>query len=1017
MKKTLLLMMCCLTIQLGLAQQKSITGRVTNASDGLPVAAATVRVMNSSVATQTNGEGEFNLMVDVGANLAISAVGFVTYTQNVGSQNHYNVSLVPDDQEIEQVIIVGYGAQSKRTVTSSIASVSADDIKNIPSPSPDQLMQGRAAGVIVSAGSGEPGAGNMVRVRGSTSINASSDPLYVIDGIPIVSQNLAQQTFGQPSNPLADINPADIESMQILKDASATAIYGARAANGVILITTKRGKSGKPTVSFSTYAGISTLWKSPNELRIDGPTHEKLQNEAAANNWIDSYGSITALNPSGRGFTPPYANPESALNTNWFDGIFSNGNLKNIDASVSGGNDRTTYMVSANYFSQLGNVKPTQFDRGSARLNLDFNVSDAVKIGTSVFYSNNVRNRLQNGNNVASAVANAFFYASNEPIYREDGSYNKPVFENPIAIVEETDYRMNTDRILGNLYADWKILDNLIFKTSWSIDNNYVSEQRYENTKLNAGAATNGSAMSSIIQDFNWINENILTFNFDIASAHNFDMLAGTTYQSSKNSFVRAEGSQFPGDNFRKISSAAVLSSRATETGWAIASLFGRVNYNYKQKYLFTGNLRYDGSSRFGVNNRWGLFPSASVGWVMSDENFMQDIAFISQFKWRASYGVTGNQSGIDNFASLGLWGGQRGGVSAGGGTTPINTTSMAASYAGYPGFNPVRLANPDLKWETTAQFNVGVDLSFYRNRLNVTFDYYDKQTRDLLLDVPVPMSTGYNSLTQNFGEMSNKGFELGITAIPYDRENFRWEATFNISQNKNLVKKIAAPFNQFTRDYIRVEEGYPLFTFWVHEQLGVDPQTGDVIWNTGDDDEFDPNVDRFMFKNAWPDYVGGLTNTFNVGDFDLMAFFQYSVGNSIFNYNRYFFEHGGERTTGYTGQQLDRWQEPGDITDIPRMARVNYNVNYRPSRHVEDGSYLRLKNVSLGYTFPRSIITPLGLTNLRLYVSGQNVLTFTKYSGLDPEVSTSPGELVQGIDYGVMPQPRIWMGGINVTF
>ncbi|MCE7040290.1 TonB-dependent receptor [Dyadobacter sp. CY312] len=998
------------------AQSVSISGVVVAKEDNLPMPGVTIRVAGTSSGTQTDADGKFKVDVPPASKIVASFIGYTTQEIPVTSQSNYKIVLVAEAKALQELVVVGYGEQNRRTVTGAISTVSAEQIKNIPSPSPDQLLQGRSPGVQVSAGSGEPGSSIMVRVRGATSINASSEPLYVIDGVPIVSQNLARTTFGQPSNPLADLNPSDIESMEILKDASATAIYGARAANGVILITTKRGKSGKPTVSISSYVGTSKAWKDPNDLRVDGPTFERLQNEASANNWIDTYGSITAVNPSGAAYKPAYANPDAAINTNWIDPIMQRGALYNIDASVSGGTEKIKYLVSGNTFKQEGIMKPTLFDRKTFRTNLDFSASDAIKLGTSIFYSTSKRNRIQNGNNINSALANAYFYPSNIPVYNADGTYNRPVWESPVAIVNETEYLMNTDRIIGNVYGDWKLANGLVFRTNWSIDNNYITENQYSNTNLTAGAGVGGTATNSVVRDFNWINENVLTYQTRLAGKHNFNILVGNTLQKNTSNSTSATGSGFPSNSFKTIAAAAVKNSTADETAWGIASFFGRVNYDFSKKYLFTGNIRYDGSSRFGANHRWGMFPSASVGWAVSEENFMKDVKVISELKLRASYGVTGNQGGIGNFASLGLWGGQRGGLRGGGGITP--GAGGAAAYADYPGFNPIQLANPDLKWETTAQLDLGIDIGLFQDKLNVTFDYYNKQTKDMLLEVPTPRSTGYSTLLQNYGEMENKGFELGINASPVRTESFTWDIAFNISRNKNLVKKLAAPITMFSREYVRIEEGYPLFSFYVHEQLGVNEQTGDIIWNTGSDEVFNVNTDRFMIgKSAWPDFQGGLTNTFNYKGFDLMAFLQYSYGNHVFNYNRYFFEHGGERTTGYSAQQLDRWQQPGDKTDIPRLARRNYDTNFRPSRHIEDASYLRLKNISLGYAIPKSLTSKIGIGSARLYVSGQNVLTFTKYTGLDPEVSVSPSETIQGIDQGVMPQPRIWMGGINLTF
>jgi TonB-dependent starch-binding outer membrane protein SusC len=1015
MKKILLTSCMLLLAWVGIyAQTQTVTGRVTSEDepDGIP--GVNILVKGTSIGTTTDLDGRFSIAVNSETSvLVFSFVGYNTQEITVGNQTEIDVSMAPDTENLSEIIVVGYGEQDRRTLTSSISSIRGKDVENLPIISPDQLLQGRAPGVVVNTESGEPGGGMNIRIRGTTSITGNSDPLYVIDGVPIISSNIAAVTFGQPVNPLADINPADIESMEILKDASATAIYGARAANGVVLITTKRGKSGKPVVNVSMYGGISEPWRSPNEIRVDGPTFERLQNEASRNNWIDRFGSLDAPNNSGQPYQPPFPNPDEAIDTNWFDEIFQTGSIRNLDASVAGGDDRIKYFVSGNNFFQEGLVKPSRFDRSSARMNLDLMITPRLKIGTSATYSVNTRDRALNGNAIEGALSTAFFYPSNYPIFNEDGTYYRPFWENPVAVANETDYLMKTTRIIGSVYADWEITDGLVFRSTWSIDNNLVEEDRYFNTFLAAGAALNGSAQSFVTRSNNWINENVLTYQKNFGD-NSFNILLGNTLQENQFLRTQAFGQGFPSNSFKRIESAAVKNSSSTGTSWGIASFFSRINYGFKGKYLFTANMRADASSRFGEDNRWGYFPSVAAAWRIVDEGFMDNIRnTVSDMKIRASYGLTGNQGGIGDFQALGLWGGMRGGLNLGGIGQPVGP----ASYVDAPGIAPNQLANPDLKWETTAQFNVGIDLGLLNNRFTLTFDYYDKQTRDLLLNVPVPKSLGFSVLTQNFGEMENRGFELGLNASIIEKENFTWTSNFNISRNNNLVKRLAFPFTTFTRDYVRVEEGYPMNSFWVHVQEGVDPQTGDIIWDTMGDDEFNPNVHRQIYGSAIPRYVGGWTNAVNYKNWDFMVFFQFSEGNEILNYGRFFFEHGGERTTGYSAQQLGRWQQPGDITDIPRMAARNYSADLRPSRHVEDGSFLRLKNTSIGYTIPSPITSRVGVGRARVYAAAQNLLTWTRYTGLDPEVSTSPSNLVSGVDIAVMPQPRTYTLGINLTF
>lgn len=987
MKKSLLIMLLLLlavSFQVD-AQQRAITGTITSGTDKEPIPGANVQIKGTTIGSITDLDGNFTINVPSDNSvLVFSYIGYLTQEITVGSRTRIDVQLQEDVKQLGEIIIVGYGEQDRKTLTSSISSVSSKDIENLPMSSPDQMMQGRASGVLITSNSGTPGGGMFVRVRGTTSINADNDPLYVVDGIPIVSGNLSAVGLGGgTANAMADINPADIESMEILKDASATAIYGARAANGVVLITTKRGKSQKARVSIGSYYGTQSVWRRPD--LVDGPTFETLSNEAAVNN----------------GGQPIYANPSQAVSTNYADFVFRDAPISNIDVSVTGGNDQVRYLVSASDFKQDGIIAPTAFGRKTGRLNLDAFVSDKLKIGTSILYSRNTRNRVNNDDNIAGALGGTHFFPSNLPPYQEDGSYTKfSIFENPIAVIRENDITMVTNRVLATVYGEYEFFPGLSLRSNFSVDYNNVKEDTYINTLLNAGAAVNGQATSIVSVNDNWIQENVLNYQTSFAGGHTLSVLLGTSLQQSTFERTSATGQQFPSNDFKRIASAAVQTSSSTGSVWGIASVFTRVNYSLKNRYLFTLNVRRDGSSRFGEANRWGTFPSAALGWRISEEKFFENVKAISDLKLRTSYGVTGNQNGINDFQSRGLWSG-------------------GANYTNTPGTEPSQLANPDLKWEKTAQFNIGVDVAFFQDKMSLTLDYYNKQTTDLLLAVPIPRSSGFTSIFQNFGEMENKGFELGINANAIAKNDFTWDVSFNIAQNKNNIKKLAQAIPVYNRDIIRMEEGIPMYSFWMHNQLGVDPQTGNPIWETMEEGRpFDPNIDRFIVGNAWPDFFGGLTNTFKYKNIDAMIFFQYSYGNDQLNWNRFFQEHGGTRNTNFLASQLDRWQQPGDITMVPRMTNANYAANLRPSRFVEDGSYLRLKNVSIGYTLPSAWINRLGMSSARIYVSGQNLLTFTNYSGMDPEVNaTASTATTQGVDFYAMPQPRVYMGGFNITF
>ncbi|MFY9464792.1 MAG: TonB-dependent receptor [Sediminibacterium sp.] len=979
-----LLTLLCISAKT-IAQDRAISGRVTSADGGLPLNGVSISVKGKAIAT-TNATGSFKFNIPAGADsIRFDYVGYQSLSIKAVPAADLDLVLQSLPNVMSEVVVTGYGQQSRKLVTSAITTVKAADIANVPVSSSDQLLQGRAAGVQVNSNSGTPGGGVFVRIRGTASINASSDPLYVIDGVPVQSGNLSALGLGGGvTSPMADINPADIESMDILKDASATAIYGARAANGVVLITTKRGTAGKAKINLGMYYGTQDLNKYP--AVTNGSTFETLMNESAVNN----------------GKTAPYANPAAAINTNWGDLIFQKGATRNIDIGISGGSDKVKYMVSANTFLQEGVVKKSDFNRTTARVNLEFTPIKNLKMGTNILYSNNRRGRLRNDDNISGSLGSVFFYPSNIPVLNADGSYLKiPTFEHPLAALYETKIGMRTNRFLGSVFAEYEFIRGLKLRSSFSLDYSNIEENVYDNSLTNAGSAVNGNAQASSTNNNNWIQENVLTYNFGIGK-HSVTALVGTTIQESKTNLITAIGQQFPSDAFTQIISAAVQRSSSSATSWGIGSVFTRINYDYDRKYLFTLNVRRDGSSRFGQANQYGTFPSMGFGWLLTEEKFMENLKAISMLKLRGSYGITGNQSGIRDFQSLGLWGG--------------------AAYGDIPGITPTQPSNPQLKWETTKQTDLGVDVGLFNNRLNFTVNYYNKRTEDLLLDVSIPRSTGFNVLTQNYGIIQNKGVEFSVSGDilrPVKADGLKWNASLNISHNKNKIVKLAAPFNVYNRDLYRYQEGGEMFSFYLHPQTGVNPQTGAIVFeDVNGDGKFDVNNDRRIVGSANPDFTGGFTNNLSYKGFDLMVFFQFSYGNEQLNMNRFFLEHGGTRSTNYSLSQLDRWQKAGDITMIPKINAANYASNLRPSRFMEDGSYMRLKNISLGYNLPSSLLSKVKISSARFYISAQNILTFTKYTGMDPELTgTASNALTQGIEFFTMPQAKTFMAGFNVTF
>lgn len=972
----------CSIGQISIAQD-NVTGKVLDDS-GVPLLGVNVIENNTSNGTTSDFDGNFELSIEKETVLVFSFLGFETQQIEVTPGQNLTVNMKEDAESLSEVVVIGYGSQNRKTLTSRVSSVQAEDIANVPVTSSDQLLQGRASGVQISNTSGAPGSGVSVKIRGTSSISGSSDPLYVVDGIPIQSASLSQiDVGGATTNPIADINPADIQSIDILKDASATAIYGSRAANGVVLITTKRGTRGQTKVSLGMYMGIQNYIKKPS--LVSGEEFELLMNESAINN----------------GEPAPYPNPESATNTRWNDLILNeNAPIRNIDASVSGGNDKVRYLVSANNFKQEGLVRNSEFERSTGRVNLDFTVNSKLKMGTSTLYSRTERKIVRNNDAIGGAFSGSYFYPSNIPVFEDDGTYNRiPTIDHPLATVDQAKIGMETGRFLGTVYGEYSFLPGLRLKSTFSVDYTNNRESTYRNTFTNAGSAVQGIAQLYNVSNSNWIQENVLSYQFFL-NKNNFNVLIGSSIQESETKFARSEGSGFPTNDFTQISSAAILDAGSSSTSYGIASLFSRINYDYDDKYLVTLNIRGDASSRFGSDNRLGVFPAVGLGWVISEENFLKDISFISNLKLLGGYGITGNQSGIRNFNSLGLW--------------------QGASYAAVPGVRPYQLENPDLKWETTKQTDIGLDIGLFDDRISFNVGYYYKKTEDLLLEVPLPRTSGFVSVAQNSGEIENKGLEAGFDVDVFSESNeLQWRINGNIAGNRNKVLKLVAPFNVYNRDLFRYEEGYPMYSFYMHNQTGVDPETGEIQFEDVDGDgEFSTSSDRKIVGDANPDFYGGLTNTFNYKGFDLSFLFQFSYGNEQLNLTRFFMEHGGSRSTNFSKSQLKRWQNIGDITEVPKMTADNYASDLRPSRFVEDASYLRLKTISLGYTIPKNIASKVKLSSARIYISGQNVLTFTKYSGLDPELTaTASDNLTKGIEFFTPPSPRVLTAGLNLNF
>lgn len=975
----------------------TLHGTILDAKTKEPLIGVSVQIKGTTHAASTDARGRFNFVTGqkFPYNLILSYVGYEK-TEVTATGTPIEVLLKEDVKALNEVVVVGYGTQNKRSVIGAVSVVKASDIANKPVASFDQQLQGRAAGVQIAANTGIPGDGLFFRIRGTTSINASSDPLYVVDGVFINNQSLQKiTTQGQSNNPLADINPADIESISVLKDAEATAIYGARAANGVVLITTKRGKyNARPAISLNSYIGAS--WAPELWDLVTGTEHATIINEA----WIND-GKPSATRPfrpvsdGGRGL------PEEQQTYDRLNDIFRTGFLQNYDLSVAGGNDKTRYYIGGGYTSQDATLKTNDYSRASFKINLDQNINSFIKIGTSNILSRSSRTNARVGDGPQGGILQAALHTPTYlPKFNADGTYAKWAgFDNLDVLINNTDMNSKSTRYIGNIYGEADIVKGLKFRTSWSLDYNIYDEFEYWNTLTNRGSANRGLATSSISQNTIWINEQTLTYRTVLANKHTFGLLAGNTIQGNTAKQTFAQGTNFPSDNLKQIASAATTTSSSNLSENNLLSFFSRIDYNYASKYFLEVSVRADGSSRFGKDKQWGYFPSAGLSWRLKEEAFLKNSKFISDLKIRGSIGLTGNQNGIDNYAALGLW---QGGF----------------NYQDNPGTVPIQLANANLGWESTRQINAGLDLGLFKDRIGIEFNVYSKYTDDLLLNDPLAPSSGFSSITTNTGEISNKGFEFSINSYNIDSKELKWQTNLTLARNVNKVEKLPTPVDA-SYSTIRMMEGYPLFSFFVYKQLYVDEKTGDAVYEDVNSDGSITVADKQVVGNASPKLFGGLNNSFSYKGFDLSVFFNFQYGNKIYNNNRFFLESGGTRDDrrAINKDQLNRWQKEGDKTDVPRVTTQGNNYTLSPtSRFIENGSFLRLSTVNFGYTLPKTLARRIGTSNIRFYFTGTNLALWSKYSGPDPEVNVTSSPLVQGYDLGTPPVPRTVQFGFNVT-
>ncbi|MBL7865019.1 MAG: TonB-dependent receptor [Cyclobacteriaceae bacterium] len=987
------------------AQRMTVKGRVTSPTETGGMPGVNVSIKGTSQGTITNVDGTFALEADPETTLIFSFVGHKTQEIALLGQTDVSIVLEESAKELSEVVVVGYSSVEKRNITGAIQTVSGDKLKSLSVSGFDQALQGQVAGVQVTQSSGTPGGGVAVRIRGSTSISAGNTPLYIIDGIPVETGALSSRGFGgQNDNALSLINPNDIETYNILSDASAKALYGSRASNGVVVITTKRGKNSKAKISFDVQRGVI------------GPVHKidllnasqlvELQREAVQN---------AGQNPDAFGLIPGVTD---AVNTDWQDEVLRTGILQAYQLSVTGGDDNTKYYISGSYRDEEGIQLNNNFQRLSLTMNVDQRLSDKMMLGTNLTLSRSVNNRVKGDNFLDGVYSGALKSLPYHMPFDENGNLIGPSSTlyagfpnfNPVAQALLPRFQTSTVKVLGNVNVVYQIQPNLSLKAQVSLDYNNVNEDQYESSQTAIGGflpsvGGQGYGVFTATTLANIDSYVTLTYDKELNSKQKLNAVAGIELYQNSSTGANVQGRLFPSDDFTYIASAGIVDNGFSfrEPSHSILSFFAEGRFDHDDsRILATASFRTDGSSNFGENNRFGFFPALSAAWRISQEKFFSS-RVVSDLKLRASVGLTGNER-IGAFNYLGTWG--------------------TATYSGNSGVTPNNVPNPNVKWETTREVNFGVDAGFLGGKIQSTLNLYYNITSDLLLTRPYPFTTGFGGILDNIGEMENKGIELSVTSVNIDR-NFRWLTTVNLSRNFNKVLYLADSiplYRGYTGEGVDgtniIKEGEPLGSFWGLNYLGVNPATGDAMYEDRNKDGLINNSDGMVIGNAQPSLIGGIKNEFQYKGFDLSIFFTFSLGNKVLNFTKATLVNmGGDIQSNQSIDALRRWQNPGDVTDIPRYELGNTTNNLHSNRLLEDASYLRLKNVSLGYNLPKKITERMMLDNCRVYISATNLWTLTKYTGSDPEVSTLDGSTsAQGIDFFTLPQVMTVAVGINAT-
>jgi TonB-linked SusC/RagA family outer membrane protein len=984
--------------------QQPIRGSVNSVQgEGLPGVTVVVVGTNRGVITAT--DGSFTIQAYVGESLSFSLIGMESQIIKITNENFLQVVLKESTSILQEVILVGYGKETKESLVGSVSVVKADDLHQVPLSTFEQSLRGSVAGLRASAMDGAPGANTQIRIRGIGSISASSEPLYVIDGVPVQSGDITMVNgnAGRSSNVMAQLNPNDIESISVLKDAAATAIYGSRGANGVILITTKSGQSEAPKVTFSSLVGFNSgAYK--NSLK---PLNAKQYTQLFLEGYINKGDTYEQAQTKLVAAFPQMINPQTGdtTNTNWLDAISRVGVTQSYNLSASGGTDKLTYYFSGAYYDQESYIIGSDFQRLNARANMEYKLSEHVRVSNNLYVSKSLQHTFPDAGSWENPIKNAIELPPLIPIYDDQGRYNADHGTyfgidgvNPVGALSGDNLReINQLRITDNVAVAVDFLNDFTFRTQWNYDLISLNEFMYENPRYGNGKAVGGTATNANTVQTNWVGTNTLSYTKKLNTVHQVNGMIGYEAQESKREMFSATGNGFPNAKLRTLNSTSTgYTVRGSNTGYSFLAMFAKADYNYNQRYFFSSSIRRDGSSRFGASNRWGTFYSVGGGWVASNESFLANVSQVQFLRLRTSYGLTGNAA-IGDFSYAGLY-------------------TYGRDYNGVAGGIPDQIGNPNLTWETQKNFNAGIDFEIF-GRLSGTVEYFIRKSSDLILDVPISLTTGFPSLTQNYGEMGNTGIEISLNSDIIRTPDFSWNVGLNVTFIRNKITKLSS---DFVSDMFARYEGQDFQTFYLYNWAGVDPANGNPQWwkdETKQEVVNNPSqAKRFVDgKSASPDHFGGFNTTLGYKGFTLHADFMYSYGNYIVDARARGLLSDGRLTPRSTAliAYETRWV-PGKTDALwpqHKWGGQNGSTEQYNSRWLYDGSFLRLKNVTLAYQLPTVTAQQLKLKSLRVYVRGTNMLTFVKEKNLymDPEQS------IDGISDAMTPATKTFSIGLDL--